>query len=545
MEKPHTWRKNELRRSIGKNWRWIAVGSFSAGLFSITLAFCSNNFASLRGWENFFASLLLAELILWLGWLVIRRESPPDWLGKLYVSAAILRLALGALWFILLPSVGYGTLPERNGYIMADAYNRDRTAWRVSNSTLPLSNLLTVRSFRKVDQYGGFLFLSSAYYRIFDGEAHHPLMMIVLTASFSAMAVIFTWAFTRRAFGLKAANIAAWGIAVYPEAVLLGSSQMREAFLIPLISLSFYGLICLLSEHGWRSALITLGAMLITWPFSPPASGLLLASLILVSLFGGDSTLFRQKRLWIAVSAIAILIIFGIWIAWQGYAPHSKQNVFSLAAWWFKISAGMQARLSILSSGWIQNILAALPNWLHFPFLTLYGIMRPLLPAALVDGSGKPFWQIIAVWRALGWTVLLVFLVVAPIIAFRKSLPKNISEFRIARALSLVVWGGILIASMRAGADLWDNPRYRAMFSGMQIALAAWVWVRYREYHDPWLKHVVISMGLVLIWFIPWYIRRYFAFSWPLGDFFLTVAAGLLSVSGYIVFQFWKRKRIN
>jgi MFS superfamily sulfate permease-like transporter len=83
------------------------------------------------------------------------------------------------------------------------------------------------------------------------------------------------------------------------------------------------------------------------------------------------------------------------------------------------------------------------------------------------------------------------------------------------------------------------------MFSGVQIALAAWVWVRYREYHDPWLKHIVVSLGLVLIWFIPWYMRRYFSFSWPLSDFFHTVIAGVLSVAVYFILQLWRSKSIN
>jgi len=402
-----------------------------------------------------------------------------------------------------------------------------------------------VRSFRKVDQYGGFLLLSSVYYRVFDGNSHYPLMMIVLTASFSTLAVIFTWAITRRAFGEHAGKLAAWGIALYPEAVLLGSSQMREAFLIPLICLSIYGLMCLLSDHRWQSALITFGALLLTWPFSPPATGLLLASLILIGLFGGNIVLFRQKRLWLAIISATVLVLIGIWVAWHSYVPQSKHNVFSVVTWWFKISAGMQARLSILDSGWIQNILVSLPPWLHFPFLTIYGILRPLLPAALIDASGKPFWQIIAIWRALGWTILLAFLVVAPIMAFRKYPSADIHTTRLARGFSFVVWAGIIIASMRAGADLWDNPRYRAMFSGVQIALAAWVWVRYREYHDPWLKHIVISLGLVLIWFIPWYMRRYFSFSWPLSDFFHTVIAGVLSVAVYFILQLWRSKSIN
>ncbi|MGB9673468.1 MAG: ArnT family glycosyltransferase [Anaerolineales bacterium] len=542
MEKHNNLSLSIPTSKILEKWRWIFFGLISDVLLSILLADCSNHFTNLNGWGNFFFSILFAELLLWGGWLLIAKEKPPAWLAKLLLGAALLRLLLGAVWFVALPTAGYGTMAERNGYIMADAYNRDRSAWRVANSSAPLSSILTIRSYRKVDQYSGFLLLSSLYYRVFDGQAHYPLMMIVLTASFSALAVLFTWALTRQAFGESPAKLAAWGIALYPEAVLLGSSQMREAFLIPLISLSFYGLIHLLKDHSWRSALITFAAMLLTLPFSPPATALLLASLVVVGLFGGNIALLRQKRLWIAISSVTGLVLLGVWYAWRDYAPQSKHNVFSVAAWWFKISAGMQAHLSILNSGLVQHILKTLPSWMHFPFLTLYGVLRPLLPAALADALGKPFWQIISIWRALGWTILLAFLIVAPIMAFRKMQAEDQQPIYLARAFSLVVWGAILIASMRAGADLWDNPRYRAMFSSLQIALAAWVWVRYREHHDPWLKHIVISLGLVLIWFIPWYLRRYFPLSWPLSDFFHTVIAGVLSVIIYALYQIFRKK---
>ena len=45
--------------------------------------------------------------------------------------------------------------------------------------------------------------------------------------------------------------IAAWGIAIYPEAVLLGSSQMRESFTITLVVMAFYGLVHYWQEHSW------------------------------------------------------------------------------------------------------------------------------------------------------------------------------------------------------------------------------------------------------------------------------------------------------
>jgi len=60
---------------------------------------------------------------------------------------------------------------------------------------------------------------------------------------------IFTWAFARRAWNEKIAWLSVWILLLYPEAVLLGSSQMREAFFIVLVSAAFYGLVRFREEH--------------------------------------------------------------------------------------------------------------------------------------------------------------------------------------------------------------------------------------------------------------------------------------------------------
>ncbi|MCX8062290.1 MAG: glycosyltransferase family 39 protein [Anaerolineales bacterium] len=530
---------------IIRQWKAL-LGIFLAWLgLAFLLAFLSNRFRNVEGWGNFLAALVLASFVLWVGWYLLRREEPPSWLGRLLVGAAVLRLALGALWFVLLPTVGFGSPAERSGYVMADAYNRDRAAWRAAKSDLPLTKLITGRVYRKVDQYGGLLFLSAGYYRILDGNAHRPLLMIVLTAAFSALAVIFVWGIGTIAFGRRVARLAAWFMALYPEAVLLGSSQMREAFLIPLVALSLYGILRWLHRHEWQGAALCAVGLLSTYPFSPPSSALALFLLLCIAGIGGDGGLLRRKRVWAAILMVLLLIAVGIWFSWGRFAPHKYQNPFSIAAWWFKISAGLQTYLSIQDSGWMQKIARPLPEWARFTLMTLYGVSRPLLPAALIAQSAKPFWQAIAVWRAVGWTILLAFLLIAPLLALRRASGIESSERRFVLALSLAVWVGILIASMRGGADLWDNPRYRAMLAAPQVLLAAWVWVNYRQRQETWIKHVVIALGLVLMWFVPWYLRRYTRFVWPLSDFFVTLGLGVASALFYggIVWRMQRRHR--
>jgi len=510
---------------------------------ALLLAFTANRFRSIEGWGNFCVALAIASLLLWSGWRIHRAEHPPCWLGGLLVGAAVLRLALGALWFVALPTVGFGSPAERSGYVMADAYNRDRAAWRAAKNDLPLSKLIRGRVYRKVDQYGGLLLLSTAYYRLLGGQTHHPLLMIVLTASFSSLAVLFVWGMGNSAFGERVANLAAWLIALYPEAVLLGSSQMREAFLIPLAALSLYGLLRWRRDRQWQGAALCVGGLLLTYPFSPPSSALLLFALLSVLVIGGDGGILRHKRVWLAIVLLLLLIAVGIWVSWGRYAPQKYTNPFSVAAWWFKISAGLQTHLSIQDSGWMQKIARPLPEWARFSLMTFYGVSRPLLPAALIAQSEKPFWQAIAIWRAVGWTILLVFLVVAPLITLRRATSLSHSQRKLVIALSFAVWVGILVASMRGGADLWDNPRYRTLLSAPQVVLAAWAWVRYRQHQERWIKHAAVALGLILLWFVPWYLRRYTSFSWPLSDFFLTLGLGVASALIYLVLAWWLSRR--
>lgn len=531
------------RSGLPQRWRWLLGGSGGVVALAFLLAALSNRFQNVEGWDNFLIALGSACLLLWGGWWVLRDETPPRWLGGLLVAAAVFRLSLGVLWFVSLPTIGFGSPAERSGYVMADAYNRDRAAWRAANSERPLVKLISGRVYRKVDQYGGLLLLSAAYYRVLDGNAHRPLLMIVLTAAFSSLAVIFVWGMGKIAFGEQVAALAAWLMALYPEAVLLGSSQMREAFLIPLVALSLYGLLRWQRDHQWQGATLCAIGLLLTYPFSPPSSALVLFTLLSVVAIGGGGRLLRQKRVWAAILIIVILIALGIWYSWGGFAPQKYNNPLSLAVWWFRISAGLQTHLSIQDSGWMQKVARPLPQWARFTLMTFYGVSRPLLPAALIAQSASPFWQAISIWRAMGWTLLLPFLLAAPLLAMRRSRAIEPSEWRLVLALSLAVWVGILVASMRGGADLWDNPRYRAMLAAPQVLLAAWAWIGYRQRQETWIKHLAVALGLILLWFVPWYLRRYTAFLWPLSDFFLTLGLGLASAILYIGLVWWLRRR--
>jgi len=453
----------------------------------------------------------------------------------------MLRLALGVLWFVALPAGGYGSPAERGGYVMADAYVRDQASWKLSQSERPLWKAITTASgYHKADQYGGLLYVSALLYRYLDGESHQPLQMVVVTASISSLTLLFAWAFARRVWGESVAKIASWGLALYPEAVLLGSTQMREAFLVTLITAAFYGLFRYSERRSWGNLAWILAPLLLSLLFSPPVAAVLVVFLVIQELVVENGKVFHQRALWLVLAVLVTLAIAGIWLAWRRLAPSGVSNPFALIVWWTKQAISLQARASRLDSGWTQHIFRTVPQWLHLTLMMLYGIVRPLLPAALVDISSAPIWRGIAIWRATGWTILLPFLIYAPFLAFRGFVSEKDRSVLIVRGLTIVVWLGIVAASLRGGADLWDNPRYRVMFAGLQLMLAAWVWATYRSTNDRWLSKTLVALGLVLIWFLPWYLRRYTGLEWPVVDFFKTLGLGVVSSALYFIWDWLK-----
>ena len=98
-------------------------------------------------------------------------------------------------------------------------------------------------------------------------------------------------------------------------------------------------------------------------------------------------------------------------------------------------------------------------------------------------------------------------------------------------------WVVVLVASYRGGGDLWDNPRYRSAFAGVQIMLAAWAWSEYRINDDPWLKRAFGGAILMIAWFIPWYLRRYATIKWPVFELHQVVGLGLVSAVLYVIWD--------
>ncbi|MBP1701708.1 MAG: conserved rane protein of unknown function [Chloroflexi bacterium] len=500
--------------------------------------------SSLPAWLSFLAVGIIGALILWVGWWLVRKAEDnqlPASLGALLIGAAVLHLAVGVLWYTAIPVLGHHTPAEQAGYIMADAHQRDQKAWQLAQSSQSL--LSAFRNNRAADQYGGMLFISSLVYRYLGGPAHQPLLMVVIVAAVSALAVLFTWAFSRRVWDDWVAWIAAWIMVFYPEFVLMGSSQMREAFLIPLTIAAFYGLARYFKVHTWISLAWIAVPIMLMLPFSPPSAALTLLLLAITGLVAGGWHIgwhLGKKWTWLLIGGLVLAVLAVAWIALQQFAPEGMTNPLQVLEYWLRKSAYWQAYLSESSSGWLQKVFDSIPEWMRLPVLLAYGIVQPFLPAALIATSESPLWTGIAIWRAVGWSLMMALLLYATLLAFR-----NKGEDQFTRMIILIVWVGILIASYRGGGDQWDNPRYRSLFVGLQAAVMAWGWVEQRRTHDPWFRRAWMALLAVLIWFIPWYLRRYTPLVWPVVDLFKTIGLGVATAVLVCLWDWARTTRIG
>jgi hypothetical protein len=505
--------------------RLAGVGVALVGL-SFLLAWFSNGYQSVIGWYNFLLTEVAALVIAWAGYVLLRQEEIPGWLIWLVLGAIVLRLAVGVFWVAALPVWGYPNEVQQAGYVMFDPFLRDNHAWELAQSGESLFSAF--RGYSSHDQYGGLLFLSALLYRYIGGEVHRQLLVIVLTSTASGMAVLFTWGFIRRFWEDKAARLAAWGLALYPEAVLLGSSQMRGAFTIPLGAALAYLMLRYSQERKRKDlllmALLTLLTAAITWAYLLQL--IVVLGLLLVGLLIKDR---RWKRLptWLS---IGLGILVSVVVLAGGYL-------------WSTLTAmsNFQRHLTENASGVVQAVLGRLPDFLQIPFVVGYGVVRPLLPPAITESGASELWRWVAIWRAVGWTVLLTLLIYATLTVIRKR--------QFLKPAGMLMWGSwlmILVASFRAGGDIWDNPRYRVGFVVFQLALAVWSVVQHQTDRDPILRRVVVMVLALEGWIFVWYAARFYTVPWWVYRVENKIFYGLLTGGGYWLLDWlwvWSAKK--
>src|SRR3972149_2069020 len=236
----------------------LGFGLAGGVVFSGALTLGDPAGASFRGWLAYLLVSAVGALALWLAWSWLTRDTGPRWLITCVLFGLALRAGIAVALARGLPIYGYDEKVQRAGYVFFDAYKRDSDAWAVTRSDRSLWLELTEP--RSTDQYGGMLFLSAAIYRTLTPEVHRPLLITLVTALVSTLGVLFSWAFAEKALGYRSSGFTAWVYALYPEGVLLASSQMREPFGMTAIAAALYGYAVLRAGGRREGALVILAA---------------------------------------------------------------------------------------------------------------------------------------------------------------------------------------------------------------------------------------------------------------------------------------------
>ncbi len=466
-------------------------------------------------------------ILLWLALVTLvwvwRKSGAAGWLAGAMAVAFVLRLALGVALSLALPIWGHDTPVSNAGYIFFDAYTRDGQAWELASSGRSL--LDAFRNEFHGDQYGGMLALSGLIYRLFSPDAHRPWLILIVTAGAVAAGAPFLYHALRGRFGEAAARLAVWIFALYPESVLLGGAQMRDPILIGLAAISFGVVSNWRKTRAWTllwTGIILLAAAAFSYLVALPLAGVLFVWWWVE--YAAELKNERVRRL-----------------VWAGILSSGVVVLAAMGAW-LRESALWDALQTETGSGQIQALFRVLPDPLEIPFLVFYGLLQPVLPAAVFDPS-LPLWNVVTTFRSLGWYLLLPLLGYAALGLRHEA--KGVRREQLIFALVLVItWA--LLSSFRAGGDLWDNPRYRTLMIPWLALVCAWSWQTAVQQRDAWFKRLVACELIFLLVFGGWYLNR--SLRLQLDFSFVTALAviGLLCavvLAGGLIYDRWRQRK--
>jgi len=326
----------------------------------------------------------------------------------------------------------------------------------------------------------------------------------------------FLWKSAAQQWGEKVAIASGWIYALYPESILLGGSAMREPYLMAFSAFALWGFVnsgvLELAPARKNSKLfdskVWLALGIVGMLFVSPVVALVTLIIFVGWVYFASE---RGRISWWTVAIVITVFVVGLFMLSSaldrqgnlgGNTPIAVINNFIRESFkWnvFKIEEG---------SGWVQKLFDEMPKWLRLPFVMVYGVFQPVLPAAIVEPTTIT-WRVIAILRAFGWYALLPVL----ILFFAVGPSQGEAKRRIFLWLGFAIWGWILFAAMRGGGDQWDNPRYRTILFLWESILAGNVWVWWRETRNAWLPRVALMEIIFLLFFGQWYANRYYHFG--------------------------------
>ena len=527
-----------------RDFLYIAPGSLISGAVLASLQPGS----WLIGFTSFSVLFLFSFTILLLSY---RWANGGRALGWILALAFLLRLGVGILLYFGLPLYGHADEDDRAGYVFTDAHRRDNKAWELANSELPVIGAFSERY--GSDQYGGLLAFNTFVYRYFSPDAQRPLMLVLISAVFAALGIPLFWKALNQVFGERVAWASTWIFALFPDSILLGASAMREPYLLTFNTLVLWGFVhrfyrfedspaisrlsdlsnLLKDRIGWMWIALGLAGMLLVSPAIALTTILVFAGWL---FFASE----RREISWRALAAIAVIFVLGLFFL---SASLNRAGEFVAASPlhvindWFQAAVKWDAYQLERESGWVQKIFDESPRWLQLPFVAVYGVFQPVLSASIVHPTIW-IWKVIVLARSLSWYALLPLLILAFVTATGQEAR---TKRNLLLWLSFVVWAWILLASLRGGADLWDNPRYRTILFVWQAVLTGSVWVWWRETGNPWFTRVLLMEAVFLLFFTQWYASRYLHLGGQLP--FAVMVALILGSWGIILGLGWWRDK--
>jgi len=470
-------------------------------------------------WSGTTLLLTLSIFILLSVWRIFGRGRQLAWL---VVIAFCLRLIAGFGLTLALPALGWDEPAQNSGYLFFDAYQRDNQAWELAESKDSILN--QTREELYTDQYGGMLTISAILYRFLSPDVHRPYLVLLLGAFVFALGVPFFYRAIGDRWDRRLAGLASWLLVLYPDGILYTSSQMREPFILGLSMIAFWAVMRLPSKRPKVLILLLTSLVLLTVISSRIAAVVTFFLLMLFLLENMARFSMRARRITWAILPFLMLL-------------------FLLASWaWLQSSAEWDMILTERGSGWVTKVIEEIGTQYRIPFLVVYGIAQPVLPAAIAEPT-LPLWKVINIARAFGWYMLAPLLIYAIVTLLKVKEPKE-RRVWVWMVTFSILW--IIISSARAGGDLWDNPRYRANMLPWLVLTASWAIRQAILYRDAWLPRLLLVEAVFLGFFTNWYFSRYFLlwrrmFFWEMIGWIVGLSATILLVG--LAYDFWKKQR--
>lgn len=456
-------------------------------------------------------------------------------LGYIIGLAFLLRIAVGVTLHLALPIYGHEDEDDQAGYVFTDAHKRDDQAWALATSEHLIIDAFS-RSYAS-DQYGGLLAFNALIYRYLSPDAQRPLMLVLFSAFFAALGIPFFWKAASQVFGERVAWAATWIFALYPESILLGASAMREPYLLTFSAFALWGFVNLFhraerseptgerNRSVWIWLTLSLLGMLLVSPVVALVTIVILGGWV---FFTGEGREISWKGI-LAVAVVFLLALFLLSSSLNRSGEFEATSPLRVINTWLKQAVRLNVYDIEQGSGWVQKIFDEGPRWIRLPFIAIYGIAQPVLPATVIHPT-KLIWTITGFLRGLGWYLLLPLLILSFVSAAGQASRKT-RNLILWLALLVVLW--VLLSAIRGGADLYDNPRYRTILFMWQALLAGNVWVWWWDTRSPWLPRVVLMEVLFLLVFTQWYASRYYHWGGQLA--FPVMIALILGLWGIVL----------